>query len=168
MLLHILVLHNLITVFIATAPGKNNEITLSKKVGVSFQLSKRSFCWYWPIMGHQGSTLSQSSHNRLTHFLARSFDTFCSCCLVTKSCPALCDPMDCSFFVLHYLLEFAQIHVCSSVMISNHLFLCQPLLLCLQSFPASTSFPVSQLFSSGGQRIGASPIASVLPVNIQS
>ena len=62
-------------------------------------------------MGHQGSTLSQSSHNRLTHFLARSFDTFCSCCLVTKSCPALCDPMDCSFFVLHYLLEFAQIHV---------------------------------------------------------
>ena len=35
----------------------------------------------------------------------------------------------------------------------------------LQSFPASGSFPVSQLFSSGGQSIGAS--ASVLPVNIQ-
>ena len=33
------------------------------------------------------------------------------CCLVTKSCPTLCDPMDCStsgFPVLHYLLEFAQ------------------------------------------------------------
>ena len=36
---------------------------------------------------------------------------------------------------------------------------------CLQSFPASGSFPRSQLFASGGQRIGVS--ASVLPVNIQ-
>ena len=36
---------------------------------------------------------------------------------------------------------------------------------CLQSFPASGSFPVTQLFTSGGQRIGAS--ASVLPVSIQ-
>ena len=36
---------------------------------------------------------------------------------------------------------------------------------CLQSFPASGSFPMSQLFASDGQSIGAS--ASVLPVNIQ-
>ena len=36
---------------------------------------------------------------------------------------------------------------------------------CPQSFPASGSFPMSQLFTSGGQNIGAS--ASVLPVNIQ-
>ena len=38
---------------------------------------------------------------------------------------------------------------------------------CLQSFPASGSFPTSQLFASGGQSIGASASASVLPVNIQ-
>ena len=38
---------------------------------------------------------------------------------------------------------------------------------CLQSFPASGSFSVSQLFTSGGQSIGASASASVLPVNIQ-
>ena len=37
----------------------------------------------------------------------------------------------------------------------------------LQSFPASGSFPLSWLFASGGQRIGASASASVLPVNIQ-
>ena len=37
---------------------------------------------------------------------------------------------------------------------------------CLQSFPASGSFPMSQLFVSGGQSIGAS--ASVLPLNIHS
>ena len=38
---------------------------------------------------------------------------------------------------------------------------------CLQSFPASGSFPVSQFFASGGQIIGVSAPASVLPVNIQ-
>ena len=38
---------------------------------------------------------------------------------------------------------------------------------CLQSFPASGSFQMSQLFTSGGQRIGASAPASVLPMNIQ-
>ena len=38
---------------------------------------------------------------------------------------------------------------------------------CLQSFPASGSFPMSQLFASGAWSIGASPLASVLPMNIQ-
>ena len=38
---------------------------------------------------------------------------------------------------------------------------------CLQSFPASGSFPMSWLFTSGGQSIGASASASVLPMNIQ-
>ena len=38
---------------------------------------------------------------------------------------------------------------------------------CLQSFPESGSFPVSQLFASGGQSIGASASVSVLPMNIQ-
>ena len=38
---------------------------------------------------------------------------------------------------------------------------------CLQSFPTSGSLPLSQFFTSGGQSIGASTIASVLPMNIQ-
>ena len=38
---------------------------------------------------------------------------------------------------------------------------------CPQSFPASGSFPVSQLFASGGQSIRASASASVLPMDIQ-
>ena len=42
-----------------------------------------------------------------------------------------------------------------------------PFFSCLQSFPASGSFPMSLFFPSGGQRIGASASASVLPVNIQ-
>ena len=54
----------------------------------------------------------------------------------------------------------------TSVMPSNHLILCRPLLLLPQSFPASSSFPVNHLFTSGSQSIGAS--ASVLQMNIQS
>ena len=42
-----------------------------------------------------------------------------------------------------------------------------PFASCLQSFPASGSFPMSQFFPSGGQNIGVSASASVLPVNIQ-
>ena len=38
---------------------------------------------------------------------------------------------------------------------------------CLQSFPASESFPMSQFFASGGQSIGVSASASVLPMKIQ-
>ena len=42
-----------------------------------------------------------------------------------------------------------------------------PFFSCLQPFPASGSFLMNQLFSSGGQIIGASASASVLPMNIQ-
>ena len=66
-----------------------------------------------------------------------------------------------------------------SVMPSNHLILCHPLLLLLpsifpsirvfsyESFPALGSFLMSQFCTSGGQSIGASASASVLPMNIQ-
>ena len=72
--------------------------------------------------------------------------------------------MDCStpgFPVFYCLPEFAQIHahwVTSSI---------TPFSSCLQSFPASGSFPVSLLFTSGGQSIGVSASTSVLPMNTQ-
>ena len=53
-----------------------------------------------------------------------------------------------------------------SVMPSNHFILCS-LILLSPSIPASGSFPLSQFFSSGGQRIGASASASVFPMNTQ-
>ena len=53
-----------------------------------------------------------------------------------------------------------------SAMPSNHLILCHPLLLPLSIFPSIRVFSMSRLFASGGQRIGASASASVLPVNI--
>ena len=43
-----------------------------------------------------------------------------------------------------------------------------PLSSCLQSFPASGSFPISPFFTSGGQRIGVSASASGLPMNIRT
>ena len=86
--------------------------------------------------------------------------------LLFKSCPALCDSTDCStpgFPLFHWLPEFAPIHVhwVSDAIQPSH-----PL---LPPFPPglsiSQSFPISQLFTSGGQSIGAS--ASVLPMNNQ-
>ena len=51
------------------------------------------------------------------------------------------------------------------VMPSSHLILCHPLLLLPSIFPALRSFPMSQLFESGGQNIGVSASTSVLPKN---
>ena len=53
------------------------------------------------------------------------------------------------------------------VMPSNCLILCCPFSSCPQSVPASESFPVSQLFTWGGQITGVSALASFLPKNTQ-
>ena len=55
-----------------------------------------------------------------------------------------------------------------SVMPSNWLILCCPFSSHLQSFPASESFQMSPFFPSGGQSIGVSASASILPMNIQN
>ena len=86
---------------------------------------------------------------------------------VAQLCQALCNLMDCSmpgFPVHHQLLEPTQTHVhrgfhpaiLSSVV---------PFSSCLQSFPASGSFPMSQFFASGGQSIGVSASVEVLSHN---
>ena len=62
------------------------------------------------------------------------------------------------------LLSFMSIEL---VMLSNQFILCCPCLLCLQSFPASVSFPMTQVFTSSCQSIGGSASPSVLPRNIQ-
>jgi len=69
-----------------------------------------------------------------------------------------------SFTISQSLFKFMSTEL---VMPSNHLILCCPLLLLFQFFPASASFLMSQIFTSGGQSIRASASASVLPMNIQ-
>ena len=82
---------------------------------------------------------------------------------VTQSCPTLCDPMDCSMpgFPVNSCPSSQWCHptILSSVV---------PFSSCFQSFPASGSFPMSQFFTLGGQRIGVSALASVLPMNTQN
>ena len=80
--------------------------------------------------------------------------------------------MGCStrgFPVFHHLPELAQTHVPwvtdAIPTISSS---AVPFSSCLLSFPASGSFPISQLFASGGQSIGASASASVLAMNIHN
>ena len=87
---------------------------------------------------------------------------YCCCCSVTKVCLTLCDSFDCS---TPGLREFAQTHVhwVDDAIQSPHPL--SPFSSCPQSFWASGYFPMSPLFTSGGQTTGAS--ASVPPVNNQ-
>ena len=93
------------------------------------------------------------------------------CCSLAQWCPTFCDPTDCrrsGFPVLHYLPEFAQTHVhwVNDPIPPSHPL--SPHSPTLNLFTALGSFPKSQAFASGGQRIGASHSASVLPtLNIQ-
>ena len=87
---------------------------------------------------------------------------------VSQLCLTLCDPMDYStlgFPIHHQLPGLAQTHVhpVGDAIQPSHLSFSS----CLQSFPASGSFPMSQFFTSGGWSIGASASASVLPMNSQ-
>ena len=72
------------------------------------------------------------------------------------------------FPVLHYIPEFTQTHVhwINDAIQPSHP-LSPPFSSCPQSFPASESFPVSLVFTSGGRSIGVSALASVLPMNSQ-
>ena len=90
---------------------------------------------------------------------------------VAQSCPTLCDPIDCStpgLPVHHQLLEFTQTHVhwvCDAIQLSHPLSSPSPPAFNLSQHQGF--FSVNQFFISGGQSIGVSASASVLPMNIQ-
>ena len=94
----------------------------------------------------------------------------CCFCSVAWSCPTLCDPWTAqchaslSFTVSQSLLQLTFLRSRWDPTISSSVSLFSS---CPQSFPASGSFPMSRLFASGGQNIGASASAPVLPMNIQ-
>ena len=106
-----------------------------------------------------GSRASDTPLNTLVQFSS-----------VAQSCPTLCNPMECStpgFPVHHHLLELLNLMSIESVMPSNHLILCCPLILPPSIFPSIRVFQTCQFFTSGGQSIGASVSASVLPMKSQ-
>ena len=89
---------------------------------------------------------------------------------VTQLCPTLWDPMNCNMPGLpvhHQLPKSTQTHVhqVGDAIQPSHPVV--PFSSCPQSLPASESFPMSQLFASGGQSIGASALASFLPKKSQ-
>ena len=90
---------------------------------------------------------------------------------VTQSCPTPCNPMNLTTAGLpvhHQLLESIQTHVHRvSDAIQPSSSSVGPFSSCPQSFPASGSFQMSQLFLSGGQSTGVSASTSVLPMNTQ-
>ena len=108
-------------------------------------------------------TEKEFSHPRLqfpSHFQFRS---------ITQLCQTFCNPMDCStpgfpsFTNSQSLLKFMYIESMMHTTISSSVI---PFSSCTQSFPASGSFHMSQFFTSGVQNIGASALASILPMNI--
>ena len=104
----------------------------------------------------EGSIVKMSIVPRLIYFVVAQ----------SPSRVQLCASVNCGtpgFPVLHYLLELLKLMSTVSVMPSNHLVPFS----CLQSFPASGSFLIGQLFTSGGQNTVASASASDLPMNIQ-
>ena len=123
-------------------------------------------CWQLDTEGWSSRARSRTSHwqSQLVQFSS-----------VTQSCLTLCYPMDCTmpgFPVHHQLLQPTQTHVhpVGDAIQPSHP-LSSPFSH-LQSFPASGSFPMSPFDSglcieSGGQSIGVSASASVLPMNIQ-
>ena len=91
------------------------------------------------------------------------------CCSVAKSCPTPCHIVGCAhpgFPVLYYLPEFALtlVHWVSDAIQPSHP-LSPPSLPALNLSQHQSFFAVSQLFTSGGQSIGAS--GSVIPMNVQ-
>ena len=90
---------------------------------------------------------------------------------VIQSCLTLCNPMNCSTpgLPVHHQLPRVHPNSCPSNQwchptVSSSVI---PFSSCLQSFPASGSFQMSQLFASRSQSIGVSASTSVLPVNTQ-
>ena len=115
-----------------------------------------------------GLELRGGTNQEVIYILYESSPLKCCCWPVTKSCPTLCDPMDCSMpgsSVLPCLPEFAQIHI---HLVSDAIYPSYPL-------PSSSpfafslsqhqSFPMSWLFASDGQSIGVS--STIRPMNIQ-
>ena len=130
-----------------------------------FILMSGSFVLSWYVAKLCTSSWEPYRSRQVNRLLSVQFSS------VTQLCPTLCNPMGCSTTSPPCSSPTPGVHLNSCVssawchpVISSSVV---PLSSCPQSLPASGSFPMSQLFESGGQRIGVSASASVLPMNIQ-
>ena len=130
-------------------------------MGPSLLCSKIDLKTYEPLILQMGETVAYPEFPGCTYIVVVQLPS-CDWLLATPWTAAYQASL--SITNSQSLLKLMSIEL---VMSSNHLILCLPFSSCLQSFPASGPFPVSQFFTSGGQSTGASASASVLPVNIQ-
>ena len=141
------------------------------------QIAGRFFAVWAPVSGvQQSDTVIHISVPFQILFmccyriLSSLYYTLVCCCSVAQLCPTLCGLMmapgqpSLSFLISQSLLNSCPLIWWCHPTISSPVI---PISSCLQSFPASRSFLMSQLFTSGGQSTGASASASVLPTNIQ-
>ena len=141
-------LHNINNTF---GPGTANNVQCNGG-SRSFEKETRALKMRNTVVSHQFSSVHFSSLQLLSH--VRLFVT-----PWTKACQAHClspTPGD-------YSDSCPLSWWCHPIISSSAI----PFSSCLQCFPASESFQMSQLFASGGQSIGVSASASVLPMNTQ-
>ena len=125
-----------------------------------------------PLKHHLLRTLARNQLGRGHHLF---YDFIWKVTLLLFSCSVLSDSLwphgqeHAKLSCLHHLLELAQTHVhqVDDVIKPSHTLSSPSISSCLQSFPATGSFPVSWLFTSSGQSIAVSASTSVLMMNIQ-
>ena len=123
------------------------EDPLEKEMATHSRILAWEIPWTEEPGGLQFAGLQRVGHNLATKQQQHTGSCYCS---VVKSCLTLCDPMGCStpgFPVLHYLPELLKLLSIESMMPSNHLILCRPLLLpsvflSIRIFPNESTLPI--------------------------
>ena len=136
-----------------------SELLPSDSRGIDFSTVSFNHTCLRAVRRHEGHIDCEVPYKIVTSFSS-----------VTQSCPTLATPCTTArqaSLSITNSWSLPKLMSIESVIPSNHLTLCHLLSSCPQSFPASGSFQMSQLFTSGGQSIGVSASASVLPMNTQ-
>ena len=155
--------------------GKHNRFVFSSCVSTLFENWNKNYCTFW----YDSKCFWRKYLIKLHYKWKKLKECKRKCDFniwffipVTQSCLTICDPMDCSMQDLpvhHQLPGLTQTHVLrlGDAIQPSHPLASSPFSSCLQSSPASGSFPTSQFFASGVHSIGVSTSPSVLPMNIQ-
>ena len=127
--------------------------------------------WWLQILKYRDANVTCKKNENFTTTALIKYNYVHQFSSAAQSYPTLCNPMNHSTpgLPVHHQLPWVHPNPCPLSQwyhpnISSSVI---PIFSCLQSFPASESFQMSQLFISGGQNVGVSASTSVLPMNTQ-